>query len=83
MNKLDNIVELRPNSSVQLLEQLLDMAKKGDLDKLVFAGTNKANDIISGSLNTTPYDEQTLISYLQLNTFQKFMSCKKNTIIDK
>lgn len=80
--KDNNVVELRPNSAVQLLEKLIEMAKNGEVDKFIFVGTNKEGTIISGNYNTTVLDENSLISYSQLKTFEKFMNCKKETITE-
>jgi len=78
-----NVINLRPDTTVELLEQLLAMAKEGQIKNMIFCGQTEDNEVVSGSSKTTPYDEQTLISYLQLNTFKKFLECEKNVIYEK
>lgn len=63
--KKEKIIELKPNTVVEELEALLELAKEKKLECFLFAGYSGTNEIITSTCETSVNDHQALVGYLQ------------------
>lgn len=69
--KILNLYPKKDDGSVEILEALLEMAKKGDLKNVIISGTNAEGEIITSTINASVLEVQTLIGILQLNNYKR------------
>lgn len=65
------VIPLYRNDTVEILEDLLDLARNGELVNFIVAGKLKDGNIITGNANVNVIEQHTLISYLNVDVIMK------------
>lgn len=83
---IPKVVKMNLNEKVAVLEELLEMAKSGELESFIFAGFDNEGMLISDQAHLDVMSQQQLVSYLQtettLRTMIEFMGIQAFVITD-
>lgn len=72
------VVRLHKNNVVEILEELLEMAKRGELKNFIAAGYLSNGEIVTANVDVNVIEHQTLNSYLQTDVIMKIVEKNNN-----
>lgn len=72
------VVRLHKNNVVEILEELLEMAKRGELKNFIAAGYLNNGEIVTANVDVNVIEHQTLNSYLQTDVIMKIVEKNNN-----